>query len=103
MTHLCDVLQEKKFLNRLPTELKSTFLSRLRSRSAPLRMVEESISETDESIRDNNTWATVVTKGRTGVTWHHTVYCNVLNIVVLMYTTTFYNDIHQVVVKKGKV
>ncbi|CAB1322691.1 unnamed protein product [Coregonus sp. 'balchen'] len=56
--------QEKKFFSSLPTQMKSTYLSRLRCRSAPMRSaVEDTIPEPEKCRGDKTTWATVVTKG----------------------------------------
>ncbi|KAM9570537.1 coiled-coil domain-containing protein 38-like isoform 1-T1 [Salvelinus alpinus] len=55
--------QEKKFFSSLPTQMKSTYLSRLRCRSAPMRSaVEDTIPEPEKCRREKTTWATVVTK-----------------------------------------
>ncbi|XP_024235937.1 coiled-coil domain-containing protein 38 [Oncorhynchus tshawytscha] len=55
--------QEKKFFSSLPTQMKSTYLSRLRCRSAPMRSaVQDTIAEPEKCSREKTTWATVVTK-----------------------------------------
>ncbi|XP_034143922.1 cilia- and flagella-associated protein 100 isoform X2 [Esox lucius] len=56
--------QENMFFNSLPAERKSTYLSRLWCRSAPLRRaVEDDILETGKCKRNKTTSASVVKKG----------------------------------------
>ncbi|XP_036433717.1 cilia- and flagella-associated protein 100-like [Colossoma macropomum] len=55
--------QEKAFLRSLPTPMKTTYLSRLRCRSAPVRStVEDSVLETEKSRRNRTMWAVVDNK-----------------------------------------
>ncbi|XP_037398958.1 cilia- and flagella-associated protein 100-like [Pygocentrus nattereri] len=57
--------QEKAFLRSLPTPMKTTYLSRLRCHSSPVRSaVEDSVLETEKSRRNRTMRAVVDNKGQ---------------------------------------